>query len=209
MTSRTKPATELTSAAHGERSKYDVVAVGASAGGLKSLFKLLGPLPASFPISILVVLHLSPGHPSHLAEVLERKLILKVHQASDGAEMLPGVVYVAPPNLHLVAEPSRVRLLGSPTVHYSRPSIDLLFESVAVNFGDRSVGIILSGSGRDGASGMRSIKMAGGVTMAEDPSKAEFSAMPYAAVATGCVDIVLPLTKLAAGLVDLCDSHHG
>src|SRR5437868_5364906 len=81
MTSRTKPATELTSAAHGERSKYDVVAVGASAGGLKSLFKLLGPLPASFPISILVVLHLSPGHPSHLAEVLERKLILKVHQA--------------------------------------------------------------------------------------------------------------------------------
>ena len=107
-----------------------------------------------------------------------------------------------------MAEPSRVRLLETPTVHYSRPSIDLLFGSVAVSFGARSVGIILSGSGRDGASGVSAINMAGGVTMAEDPSKAEFGAMPYAAVATGYVDIVLPLSKLAASLVDLCNASH-
>ena len=208
MTVRRSSGTSTASAAEGKRGKYDVVAVGASAGGLKSLFRLLGPLSAAFPVSILVVLHLSPEHPSHLAEVLERKVALKVQQASDGAPMLPGTVYVAAPNRHLVAEPLRVRFLETPTVHYSRPSIDLLFSSVAVSFGARSVGIILSGSGRDGASGMRAIKMAGGVTMAEDPSKAEFSAMPYAAVATGCVDIVLPLSKLAAGLVDLCNASH-
>ena len=208
MSVRRSPETRVRSAAEGAHGKYDVVAVGASAGGLKSLFKLLGPLPAAFPVSILVVLHLSPEHPSHLAEVLGRKVALKVQQASDGDLMLPATVYVAAPNRHLVAEPSRVRLLETPTVHYSRPSIDLLFGSVAVSFGARSVGIVLSGSGRDGASGMRAIKMAGGVTMAEDPGKAEFSAMPYAAVATGCVDIVLPLSKLAASLVDLCNVSH-
>jgi two-component system chemotaxis response regulator CheB len=190
------------------RGKYDIVAIGASAGGLNSLFQLLGPLPAAFPSSILVVQHLSPEHPSHLAEVLGRKLKMKVRQAADGEHMLAGTVYVAPPNLHLLAEPEGVRLLGSPAVHHVRPSIDLLFESVAVNFGDHSVGVILSGTGRDGASGVRAIKMAGGVTMTEDPSKAEFSAMPYAAVATGCVDIVLPLSKLADSLMDLFYAKH-
>lgn len=208
MTVRRSPGTSKAPAAEGTHGPYGVVAVGASAGGLKSLFKLLGPLPAAFPVSILVVLHLSPEHPSHLAAVLERKVALKVRQARDGEAISPGTVYVAAPNRHLVAEPSRVRLLETPTVHYSRPSIDLLFGSVSVSFGARSVGIILSGSGHDGASGMRAIKLAGGVTMAEDPSKAEFSAMPYAAVATGCVDIVLPLPKLAASLTDLCNATH-
>jgi len=144
MTVRRSPGTSTASAAEGAHGKRDVVAVGASAGGLKSLFKLLGPLPATFPVSILVVLHLSPEHPSHLAEVLERKVALKVRQARDGERMSPGTVYVAAPNRHLVAEPSRVRLLDTPTVHYSRPSIDLLFGSVAVSFAARSVGIILS-----------------------------------------------------------------
>ena len=202
-----KPGTSTVSDALQARSKYDVVAVGASAGGLNSLFQLLAPLPAAFPSSILIVQHLSPEHPSHLAEVLGRKLKVKVRQASDGEGMLAGTAYVAPPNLHLLAAPAHVRLLGSPTVHHSRPSIDLLFESVAVNFGDRSVAVILSGTGRDGAAGMRAVKQAGGITMTEDPSKAEFSAMPYAAVATGCVDIVLPLSKLAASLIDLCCPH--
>ncbi len=190
------------------RAKYETIAVGSSAGGLHSLFQLLSPLPAELPSSILVVQHLSPEHPSHLAEVLERRLKLKVRQASDGERMIPGTVYVAPPNLHLLAEPERVRLLRSPAVHYSRPSIDLLFESVAVNFGEHGIGIILSGTGHDGAAGVRAIKAAGGVTMAEDPSKAEFSAMPYAAVATGCIDIVLPLPKLAGSLIELCYTKH-
>lgn len=183
---------------------YDVVAVGASAGGLHSLFALLGPLPVAFGAGILVVQHISPEHPSHLAELLARKTALTVRQASDGEAIVGGTVYVAPPNLHLLAEPGSVRLLRTPTVHHSRPSIDLLFESVAVNYAERAISVVLSGSGRDGAEGTRAVKTAGGFTMAEDPSKAEFSSMPYAAVATGCVDLVLPLAKLARGLLDLC-----
>ncbi len=184
--------------------KIQVVAIGASAGGLHSLFSVLVPLPSSFAPSILVVQHLSPEYPSHLAELLGRKLHLPLVPPVDGDDMMPGTVYVAPPDFHLLAEPSRVRLLQTPKVHHSRPSIDLLFESVAVNFGEHAVGIILSGSGRDGAAGIQAIKRAGGITIAEDPSKAEFSAMPYAAVATGSVDYVLPLAKLAPNLIDLC-----
>ncbi len=184
--------------------RYDIIAVGASAGGLRSLFALLGPLPHNFGPGILVVQHISPEHPSHLGELLGRRTELQVRQAQDGEAILGGTVYVAPPNLHLVAEPGSVRLLRTPTVHHARPSIDLMFESVAVNYAERAISIVLSGSGRDGAEGTRAIKLAGGFTMAEDPSKAEFSAMPYAAVATGCVDLVLPLPKLASGLLDMC-----
>ncbi len=183
---------------------FDVVALGASAGGFNALSRLLGPLPEGLGSSILVVQHLSPDYRSVLAELLERKTSLHVHQASDGEKIIPGVVYVAAPNLHLLAEAGAVRLLRTPAVHHSRPSIDLLFESVAVNYGQRAIGIVLSGSGRDGAAGIQAIKAAGGTTMAEDPATSEFSSMPYAAIATGCVDIVLPIARMAKTLIELC-----
>src|SRR5512146_2225134 len=195
---------KMTEPRHHAGGDFDVVAVGASAGGFSALSRLLGPLPQEFGCGILVVQHLSPDYRSVLAELLERKTSLHVRQAIDGEKTMPGVVYVAAPNLHLLAEPGSVRLLRTPTVHHSRPSIDLMFESVAVNYGERAVSIVLSGSGRDGAEGTRAIKLAGGFTMAEDPSKAEFSAMPYAAVATGCVDLVLPLSKLGPSVRRLC-----
>ena len=185
---------------------FDVVAVGASAGGFSALSRLLGPLPQDFDCGILVVQHLSPDYRSVLAELLERKTSLHVHQATDGEKIMAGVVYVAAPNLHLLAEPGAVRLLRTPAVHHSRPSIDLLFESVAVNYGQRAIGVVLSGSGRDGAAGIQAIKAAGGTTMAEDPATSEFSSMPYAAIATGAVDIVLPIARLAKSLIKLCGS---
>lgn len=189
---------------HQSGGEFDVVALGASAGGFKALSRLLGPLPEGFGCGILVVQHLSPDYRSVLAELLERKTSLHVHQASDREKIVPGVVYVAAPNLHLLAEPGAVRLLRTPAVHHSRPSIDLLFESVAVNYGQRAIGVVLSGSGRDGAAGVQAMKAAGGIIMAEDPASSEFSSMPYAAVATGCVDIVLPVARLAKALVRLC-----
>jgi len=185
--------------------RYQVVAVGASAGGFNSLFKLLKPLPEGLPVALLVVLHLSPDHRSLMPQLLMRHTALKVHEACDGEAILPGVVYTAPPNLHLLAEPGNVRLLRAPPVHYSRPSIDLLFESVAVSYGSRAVAVVLNGSGADGASGLRAVKMAGGLTMVEDPAKAEFASMPYSAIATGCVDMVLPLEKIAPALLELCE----
>jgi two-component system chemotaxis response regulator CheB len=195
---------KMTELQHHGDGDFDVVAMGASAGGFNALSRLLGPLPQEFGCGILVVQHLSPDHRSVLAELLERKTTLRVHQAADGERILPGVVYVAAPNLHLLAEPGAVRLLRTPAVHHSRPSIDLLFESIAVNYGQRAIGIVLSGSGRDGAAGIQAIKNAGGTTMAEDPATCEFNSMPYAAIATGCVDIILPVARLAKTLITLC-----
>lgn len=188
-----------------DQCKYQVVAVGASAGGLNSLFQLLQPLPSSLPFGILVVQHLSRDHPSVMAQLLMRRTALGVHEARDGESILAGVVYVAPPNLHLLAEPGNVRLLRAPEVHYCRPSIDLLFDSVAVNYGARSIAVVLSGSGIDGTAGLRAVKAAGGVTITEDPSKAEFPSMAYSAIATGCVDMVLPLDKIAMALLELAE----
>jgi two-component system chemotaxis response regulator CheB len=187
--------------------KFKLIAMGASAGGLHSLSQVLAPLPADLNCAILVVQHLSPEHKSMMAELLLRRTVLRVSQGRDGDEIRPGLVLIAPPNLHLLAEPGNIRLLRTPAVHYSRPSIDLMFNSVAASYGPRSIAVVLSGSGRDGADGLRAVKLAGGTTIAEDPSKAEFSSMPYAAIASGCVDMVLPLSKIPSVLVDLCSSR--
>lgn len=183
--------------------RYQIIAVGASAGGLHALSELLAPLPSSLPCGILVVQHLSPDHKSVLADLLLRRTALRVHEAVDGEPILPGTVYIAPPNQHLLAGPAMVRLLSTPHVHHHRPSIDLLFESVAANYGRHAVAVVLSGSGNDGSVGVRAVRMAGGVTIAEDPSKAEFNSMPYAAIATACIDMVLPLSTIGTNLIEL------
>ena len=186
------------------RRRYDVVALGSSAGGLNALSQVLRALPKDFPSSIVVVQHLSPGYKSWIANLLGRSTTLKVKQAEHGEIMLPGTVYIAPPDEHLLVGPGKVQLAHSQLVHFSRPSIDLLFESVAGTYGSRSIGVILSGSGRDGATGVRTIKEAGGITIAQSPEKAEFRHMPEAAIDTGCVDYVLPLEKIGERLNQLC-----
>lgn len=184
--------------------KYDVVALGASAGGLNALTKVLEMLPRNFPSSIVVVQHLAPGHKSWIASLLARTTPLTVKQAEHGEIMLPGTVYIAPPDEHLLVGPGKVQLAHSQLVHFSRPSIDLLFESVAGTYGSRSVGVVLSGAGKDGASGIRAIKEAGGITLAQSPDTAEFRHLPEAVIETGCVDFVLPLAKMGATLSELC-----
>lgn len=183
---------------------YDVVALGASAGGLNALSQVLKGLPRNFPSSIVVVQHVAPGHKSWMASLLGRSTPLRVKQAEHGEIMLPASVYVAPPDEHLLVGPGKVQLAHSQLVHFSRPSIDLLFESVAGTYGSRSIGVVLTGSGSDGSAGIRAIKEAGGVTIAQLPEKAEFRRMPEAAVETGCIDFVLPLEKIGDKLTELC-----
>ena len=183
--------------------RYDVVAIGASAGGLGALTEVLLPMAADAP-AILVVQHLDPMHKSHLAELIARRTAKQVKQAEHGEPILPGFVYVGPPDEHLLVGPGKIQLVHSQLVHFSRPSIDLLFESVAGMYGSRSVGVILSGSNRDGAAGIRTIREAGGTTLAQDPASAEFRVMPQAAIDTGCVDLVVPITELGAALMRLC-----
>lgn len=188
---------------------FDVVAVGASAGGLNAISKVLRTLPKNFPTSIVVVQHLAPAHKSWMADLLGRSTKLRVKQAEHGEILLPGVVYVAPPDEHLLVGPGKIQLAHTRLVRFSRPSIDLLFESVAGVYGSRGIAVLLSGSGSDGTEGMRIVKEAGGMTMVQTPETAEFRPMPEAAIASGCVDFILGLEEIAEKLTELCCRQTG
>ncbi|WP_194835006.1 chemotaxis protein CheB [Nocardia sp. XZ_19_369] len=185
--------------------QYAVVAIASSAGGITALFKVLGALPATLPVPVLVVQHLDRRHKTVLAELLSRRTELRVKLATAGETAEPGTVYIAPPNNHLLVEPHGVLALsGSELVHFVRPSADLLFESVAGAYGARAIACVLTGSGSDGATGVSAVKSRGGTVVVQDPEEAEFKGMPGAAVATGDADLVVPLDEIAgviAGLV--------
>jgi len=186
-----------------ESAQFDVVAVGASAGGVEALYVVVSSLPATFPAAVLIVQHMDPRHKSLLAGLLGRRCLVPVKQASDGESIHGAMVYIAQPNAHMIVSDNQLRLTDSKLVHFSRPSIDLLFESVAEGYGDRAIGVILSGSGMDGASGIRAIKDKGGTTIVQDPATAAHAGMPQAARATGCVDFTLPLEDIGPAIVSL------
>jgi two-component system chemotaxis response regulator CheB len=183
---------------------YDVIALAASAGGLRALTVVVGGLPGTLPAFLVVVQHLDPHHLSHMAGILQRVTPLHVLESTDGQPLRNGHLFLAPPNRHLLVTSDHcLRLTDEALVRFVRPSADRLFSSVAEVFGTRALGVVLSGTGRDGADGVRAVKRAGGVVIVQDPASAEFPGMPLAAVATGCVDQVLPLAAIAAALVRL------
>lgn len=186
---------------------YSIVAITASAGGIAALSKVLGMLPAEFPVPVVVVQHLDPRHETIIADVLGRRTKLPVRLAADGDQAIAGTVYVAPPNYHLlVGRDGRLTLSSSELVHFVRPSADLLFESVAGTYGARALACVLTGSGSDGAMGASAVKSRGGTVIVQDPEQAEFRGMPEAVVASGAVDFILPLDEIASvirGLVEV------
>ena len=183
---------------------YSIVAMAASAGGLNALSEVLSSLPADFPATIVVVQHLDHRHRSLMAEILDRRTKLKVQQAAEGEILAAGVVYIAPPNRHmLINRDATVSLTQSELVHFVRPSADLLFESVAASYKERAICVILTGNGSDGSMGVRAIKKMGGTVIAQDKTTSEFFGMPGAAIETGNVDFVLPLGEIGAALVTL------
>ena len=183
--------------------QFDVVAIGASAGGVEALHAVVTGLPGDFPVPILIVQHMDPRHKSMLAGLLGRRCKLRVKQAANDELIEFGTIYIAQPDMHLLVRGDRLILTDTKLVHFSRPSIDLLFESVADVYGDRAIGVILSGSGVDGAAGIRAIKSKGGTTLIQDPASAAHAGMPQAARATGCVDVTLPLEEIGPALVSL------
>ncbi len=182
--------------------QFEIVAVGASAGGLKALTEILSSIPGDFPVPILIVQHLDPRHKSLMAEILQRHCKMRVKEAENGDRLEP-VVYIAPPNKHMLIGNRKIALTSTEFVHYSRPSIDLMFESVAAVFGDTAIGVILSGTGVDGAQGIKAIKERGGTTMAQNQETSEHFGMPQAAIATGAVDFVLPVQDIAPAILSL------
>jgi two-component system chemotaxis response regulator CheB len=152
----------------------------------------------------VVVQHVSPHHASYLADILSRRTALKVKQAEEEDQLSPSVIYIARPDWHLLVKPDgSLTLTQSEPLHFVRPSADLLFESLAKSYKTGAIAVVLTGTGVDGAGGIKAIKAMGGVVIAQDEATSEFFGMPSAAIQTGQVDYVLPLSKIAALLENL------
>lgn len=194
----------MTTAGGGPAGRFAVVAVAASAGGVQALSTFFAALSADFPVPVLVVQHLDPRHETALADILDRRSALRVKLAEAGEHVERGTAYLAPPDRHLLVGADGVLSLSDrPRVNFVRPAADLLFESVAQAYGARAIACVLTGSGRDGADGVRAVHAVGGTVVAEDPATARFPGMPGAAVGTGHVDLVLPLADIPNALHDL------
>lgn len=181
----------------------DVVTIGASAGGVEALQALLGGLPANFAAAILIVMHM-PGHsPSYLPNILDRVAALPVVRAEDGAEIVAGRVYVAPPNFHLIVAEGFLRVVHGPKENLHRPAIDPLFRSAAAAYGARVIGVILSGALDDGTSGLMMVRASGGTAIIQDPATATHSSMPASALQQVPDAYVLPVGEMAELLVRL------
>jgi two-component system chemotaxis response regulator CheB len=178
-----------------------VIGIAASAGGLTALSTLVGALSPDLKAAILILQHLSPAYPSQLAHILARRTRLQVKEAESHDRLRQGFILTAPPGLHLLVDPDGVISFSHrPAVNFVRPAADRLFESLARSFGARSIAVILTGTGRDGANGAQVIKQAGGFVIVQDEATSEFFGMPGAAIRAGQVDRILPLEGIAPAL---------
>ena len=182
---------------------FELIAVGASWGGMRALASVLEALPEQFELPVVVAQHRAPSTDEVLEKVLARSSPLEIVTATDKEPLSPGRVYVAPADYHLLVEPGHLALSTDAAVEFSRPSVDVLFESAADAYGPRLVGVLLTGLNQDGAAGLARIAAAGGFTVAQDPDTAERSEMPAAAVARGAARRVLPLERIGPFLAGL------
>lgn len=176
---------------------YDAIVIGASAGGFAALAEVLPRLSAALPQAVVVVQHLHPDGGDYMVEYLGQRCALPVKEAEDKEPVLPGVIYVAAAQYHLLIERDRTFALSADDkVHYARPSIDVLFESAAAAYGPKLIGVVLTGANADGAAGLAAIKARGGLAVVQDPASAEVSFMPHAALEATAVDYVLDLAAI-------------
>ncbi len=171
--------------------KYNAIVMGSSAGGLEVLTKLFVNLDTHFPLPIVIVQHLHPQKENNFPDILKNYTGMNVKEAVSCDLVEPGFIYTAPPDYHILIERDySISLSSDEKVNYSRPSIDVLFESAATVWTDKLIGIIMTGASNDGSSGIKTIKELNGLTIAENPESAQFPAMPSFAIETGCVDLV-------------------
>ncbi|KAM3100569.1 chemotaxis protein CheB [Phormidesmis sp. 146-35] len=185
-------------------SPFALVVIGTSLGGLSALKKVIPEIPESFTVPIAIVQHRHPDSDRSLSQLLQRYSALPICDVEDKEEILPGHIYIAPPDYHLLIEPGNFALSVDDPVSFARPSIDVLFESAAEVYRHQVIGMLLTGANHDGAKGLATIKAQGGVTIVQDPKTAESPTMPESAIAATSIDQVLPLSQIAAFLVNLC-----
>jgi two-component system, chemotaxis family, protein-glutamate methylesterase/glutaminase len=194
----------MTIAAAFAPSSIELVAIGASAGGVDAIGTVLDALPADFPAAIAIVLHLPPDRDSLLPELFAARCVLPVKEVEDKEFIVPGVVYLAPPDYHMLVEPDRSFALSQDeAVNFSRPSIDLLLESAAIAYRERLLGIVLTGASQDGAAGLQRVRALGGQAWVQDPDNADSPAMPASAIAQAGADRIMDKATLARALAGL------
>ncbi|WP_122663587.1 chemotaxis protein CheB [Pseudomonas viridiflava] len=182
----------------------DAIVVGASAGGVEALLKVFSRLRVGYRLPILTVLHVPEDRRSQLAQVFQARLPIKVKEADDKEDIVPGTLYFAAPGYHLSVENDfSLSLSQEDRVFHSRPSIDILFQSAADAYGPRLAGFLLTGANNDGAFGLSCIKLSGGLTVIQDPDQAQARTMPEAALALHEPDYLLPLNDIGQLLVEL------
>lgn len=182
----------------------DAVVIGASAGGIEAVSMLLAALPHDFGPAVVVVIHVPPANENLLVQVLAHRCALSVQEAADKEWIRGGVVYLAPPSYHLLVEPDRSFALSTDVpVNYSRPSIDVLFESAAYAYRDRLLGIVLTGANADGAEGLARIRAFGGRAWVQEPDGAIARTMPASAIERAGADRILSLPAMAAAFAAL------
>lgn len=193
-------------------SRYGLVVIGASLGGLAALPVVLGGLPPGFGLPVVIAQHRSTvAGFSALAEVMQRNCPLPIRDAFDKDPLQPGQIYLAPPDYHVLVDGARLALSTEGRVQYARPSIDVLFCSAAESFAARVIAVVLTGANRDGVQGARSVKQRGGLVIVQDPATAESAVMPAAVLSSVAVDRVVALTEIAALLIHYSQAHatHG
>jgi len=191
----------------GKKSKYDLIVMGGSSGGIEAILGIIEQLPPDFAIPIVIVMHQTRNSKSSLAEVIQSRTRLKVREPEDKEKIQPKHIYVAPPNYHLMMEQGGTFSYSySELVNYSRPSIDVLFESAADAYGKKLIGVLLTGSNADGANGIKMISERGGLTIVQNPKTAESPVMPQAAISATQVDHILDLINIPNTLIKM---NHG
>lgn len=189
--------------------KYKAIVIGTSAGGLFALTVILEKLPVNFPLPVIVVQHRSKDQKDLLEEVLQSKCKIRIKQADEKEKIEPGFVYIAPPDYHLQVEAAKAFSLSSDEpVHFSRPSIDVLFETAAMVFKDKLIGIILTGSNIDGTAGVMAVNKYGGLTIAQKPDEAQFPFMPEAAIKTKKINHIWTLSEIQEFLSKLTNTSN-
>ena len=182
----------------------DVAIIGASSGGVNALLRLFDGIPPTWGLSMVVVMHVPDDRPSLLAEVFRYRLVIPVHEAADKERIRAGTLYFAGAGYHLLVESdASFSLSCEPPVHWSRPSIDVFFESAALAYGSRLAAFLLTGANQDGAAGLQAVQACGGLTAVQEPAEAQVDTMPRAALALMQPDFVLNLQGLKHLLIEL------